>query len=133
MTKIRVIYADTDKMGVVYYARYLEYCERARGDFLREKGISYREIEAKGYMLPVVEVYFRYYNPAFYDDELDVSVIPEELSRFRFVLSYRITRGEALIGEGKTVHLVIDKRGKATRLPKEIFDKIKGGYCGAKR
>ena len=77
----RVPYADTDQMGVVYYANYLEYFERSRTEMLREAGLSYSEMEKMGYFLPVSEAYCKYSGSARYDDLLTFRSCIEEISR----------------------------------------------------
>ncbi len=112
--KYRVPYADTDQMGVVYYANYLEYFERLRNELLREAGKPYPEIEREGIMLPVVETYCRYIAPARYDDLLRISGWVEEAKGVRIKIRCEIRNGESLLAEGWTVHACMDAR---TRRP----------------
>ena len=79
----RVPYADTDQMGVVYYANYLEYFERSRTEMLREAGLSYAKMEQMGYFLPVSEAYCKYSGSARYDDLLTFRSVIEEVSRVK--------------------------------------------------
>jgi acyl-CoA thioester hydrolase len=117
--RVRVIYGDTDQMGVVYYANYLRYFELARSEFFRAHGGSYVEMEASGLMLPVVEAACRYHAPARYDDLLLIGTEVREVSRVRLTFAYQVTRaGEtSLLCTGTTVHACMGKNGRPTRLP----------------
>ena len=119
----RVPYADTDRMGVVYYANYLVYFERLRNELLRRTGTSYREWEERGIMLPVVEAFCRYRAPAGYDDILTVSgeVSPVKATRIR--IDYRVFREENLLAEGYTIHACLDKNGRPSRIPEGLLGK----------
>jgi acyl-CoA thioester hydrolase len=114
-----VRYAETDTMGVVYYANYLVWFEVARTDLLREAGWSYREMEAAGYLLPVLEANCVYRQPARYDDELDVRTTGELVSPVRVKFMYDVVRpaDEVLLATGYTVHASIDRDGRPCRLP----------------
>jgi len=114
---IRVLYGDVDQMGFVYYANYLRYFEAGRGEFLRAQGQSYREVEARGLRLPVVEARVRYRAPARYDDLLRVETELTESkgATFRFVYSVRREQTELVTGE--TLHACVNDRGKPTRVP----------------
>lgn len=114
----RVPYADTDQMGVIYYANYLVYFERARNETLREHHGSYRDFEALGFLLPVVECHCRYHAPGHYDDLLDLSGWFEPLSPVRIAAHCEVRRGDALLASGHTVHVCLDARSrKPVRLP----------------
>src|SRR6266496_3048052 len=92
VTTIRVRYAETDKMGVVYYANYLVWFEVARADLLRSLGWSYREMEIAGLSLPVIEAHCRYLRPARYDDEIEVRTEGRVLSPVRREFDYQVVR-----------------------------------------
>ena len=81
-TKVRVRYAETDQMGYCYYGNYAQYYEVARVEALRSLGISYKNLEAQGYLLPVSDFSIKYILPAFYDEELWVKCIIYELTNF---------------------------------------------------
>jgi acyl-CoA thioester hydrolase len=118
---IRVIYGDTDQMGVVYYANYLRYFEAARSNYLRERGRSYRDFERNGVLLPVVEAYVRYHSSARYEDVIHVEpkIVTVKGATLRF--DYRVTRADDLLAVGFTVHACIaEKTGRPTRFPEEI-------------
>ena len=125
-TTLRVRYADTDKMGIVYYAKYLEYFEVARTEMLRSLGLPYREIEEKGYELPVSEASIKYYKGAGYDDELLItsSLTPQHSPRVEIHYEVKKSNGE-LIAEGDTTLVFVDaKSRKPTRAPQFYLDAI---------
>ena len=117
--RARVIYGDTDQMGVVYYANYLRFFEFARSEFLIAHGRSYRDMEAEGFSLPVVEATCRYLLPARYEDVLLVGVEVPAVSRVTLTFRYEVTReGEsAVLCTGSTVHACLGKGGRPARLP----------------
>jgi len=114
-----VRYAETDQMGVVYYANYFVWFEVARTDLLRESGWNYRAMEADGFSLPVIEARCAYVQSAKYDDELEVRTGGELLSPVRVQFNYEIVRASdgATLATGSTVHATLDRDGKPCRLP----------------
>lgn len=124
-TRIRILCADTDMMGVVYYAGYLRFFEAGRVDLLRMAGMAYPDIEALfGVRLPVVEIQARYSRPAGYDDELTLNTTIGAVGAASVRFDYRIERGAALIASGHTTHAAIDGRGKPRRLPSELAHRL---------
>jgi acyl-CoA thioester hydrolase len=121
---VRVRYAETDQMGVVYYANYLVWFEIGRTDWLRETGWSYREIERDGLMLPVIEAHCEYRQGARYDDELEIRTKAGLKSPVRVQFDYQIVRraDEATIADGFTVHVALDRQGRPVRLPARVKD-----------
>jgi acyl-CoA thioester hydrolase len=119
---VRVRYAETDKMGVVYYANYLIWFEVGRCEWLREAGPSYGEIERAGIILPVVRAECEYRQPARYDDELEIRTRGTLLSPVRVEFAYEIVRrtDQAVTARGRTVHASTDASGRLVRLPPEI-------------
>jgi acyl-CoA thioester hydrolase len=114
----RVPYADTDQMGVVYYANYLVYFERLRNELLREDGLPYYEIEKLGIMLPVIEAVCRYRTPAKYDDILAFSGWLDEIKGVKIKINCEVRRDGELLAEGYTVHACVDiKTRRPTRPP----------------
>jgi len=109
-------------MGIVYYANYLVWFEVGRTDLLRDSGWSYRDIEAEGFMLPVLEATCAYHQPARYDDELEVKTTGALLSPVRVKFTYEIVRSqdEAVLATGHTVHASIDRNGRPCRLPDRV-------------
>jgi len=121
-SRIRVRYAETDKMGVVYYANYLVWFEVGRTDLLRGSGLSYREMEVEGFSLPVIEAQCSYRQSARYDDDLDIRTTGTLLSRVRVRFNYEVVRAadDAVLAEGYTVHASLDQDGRPRRLPDRI-------------
>ncbi len=105
-----VPYADTDQMGVVYYANYLVYFERARTQLLRDLGLPYRELEESGYALPVVEAHVNYKASAEYDDTLDIYGWIEWVKRVRLQVNCAVYCKDRLLAEGFTVHAFVNRQ-----------------------
>jgi acyl-CoA thioester hydrolase len=117
-----VRYADTDRMGVAYYANYLVWFEVGRTELLRELGWSYREMETNGVALPVLEATCRYHRPARYDDELEIRTRGTLLTPAQLVFDYDIVRpqtGETLAA-GRTLHCGVNTQGRPCRLPDRV-------------
>ena len=122
--RVRVRYADTDQMGVAYYANYLAWFEVGRTELLRALGWSYREMEAAGVALPVIEASCRYLRPAHYDDELDVRTTGTLVSPAQLAFEYDVRRagtGEVL-ATGRTLHAGVNPQGRPCRLPARVRD-----------
>jgi acyl-CoA thioester hydrolase len=119
---IRVRYAETDKMGVVYYANYFVWFEVARADLLRSLGWTYREMEHAGVSLPVIDAHCEYRRPARYDDEIEVRTKGRMLSPVRMEFTYEIVlrNDRSIAAEGRTIHAALDPSGKPCRLPERI-------------
>jgi acyl-CoA thioester hydrolase len=122
---IRVRYADTDKMGIVYYGKYFEYFEVARTEMLREMGLPYSEIEAAGFELPVLEASARYTSGARYDDLLRIETrMPADVSP-RLAITYTVYRdstNEVLATGATTLGFVLRSTGRPARPPKAYID-----------
>lgn len=124
-THYRVIYGDTDQMGVVYYGNYLRYFEAGRNEYLRAKGARYRDVERElRIRLPVVEATVRYRHPARYDDLLRIETEITEVRKASLRFAYRIVReeGEKLLAEGETVHACVDLEGRPVKLPERLVE-----------
>ena len=122
-SRIRVRYAETDGMGVVYYGNYLTWFEVGRTDLLRQLGRSYREIEeSERIHLPVVEAHCRYHKPARYDDLVDILTRASRPTRASLQFDYELSRAEdgVLLASGSTLHVAVDRQGKPCRLPREL-------------
>jgi acyl-CoA thioester hydrolase len=125
-TTIRVRYAETDQMGVVYYANYFVWFEVGRVELMRSLGFEYRELEEQDQcFLPVVEANCRYKAPARYDDvlTLETRVLNQRTSMIRF--GYRLLRdmpdaASVLLAEGETVHVVVDRAMQKTAMPERF-------------
>jgi acyl-CoA thioester hydrolase len=122
--EIRVIFGDTDQMGVVYYANYLRFFESARAAYWRDLGKSYRDLEAWGVALPVIEAHCNYRRPALYEDLLVVDVGVSELRGASLRFAYRVLRGTELLADGYTRHAVIGTDGRPRALPAALRDAI---------
>jgi acyl-CoA thioester hydrolase len=122
-TQVRVLYADTDQMGVVNNANYLHYFEHGRAEWIRQRGKSYKEIEQEGSMLPVVEAFVKYRAPARYDDLLDVEVKVEDVRAATMLFKYAIRRAGdgALLCEGTTRHACVGRDGKPKRFDETLL------------
>jgi len=124
-TEVRVRYADTDQMGVVYYANYLVWLEIARTEFLRFLGVDYRSIEKeKELSLPVIEAYCKYKSPARYDDIILIKTKASQMKSSFLRFDYELFNKETkeLLAEAYTTHVFIDKNRKPVRMPQEIKD-----------
>ena len=106
-------------MGIVYYSNYFVWFEVGRTDLLRHEGWSYKDMEADGFSLPVVEAHCQYRQPAKYDEDVEIRTTGALLSPVRVRFDYDIVRlvDAALLAHGHTVHAVLDKSGKPRRLP----------------
>jgi acyl-CoA thioester hydrolase len=125
-TQVRVRYAETDQMGIVYYANYLVWFEIGRVELLRSLGLAYSQLETDHEcILPVVEATCRYRSPARYDDEIIIETRPTLLRGSVIKFGYRILRKAAdgaeptLLAEGETVHVVCDDQLNRKPLPEE--------------
>jgi acyl-CoA thioester hydrolase len=125
LTRLRVRYAETDRMGVVYYANYFVWFEVARSDWLRETGWSYREMEADGVSLPVIEAHCDYRQPSRYDDEIEIRTQATLLSPIRIRFDYEVLRGGSLLTTGHTVHAAVDGNGRPCRLPARVRELLR--------
>jgi acyl-CoA thioester hydrolase len=120
--EIRVIFGDTDQMGVVYYANYLRFFESARAAYWRSLGKTYKDLEAAQVALPVIEAHCNYKKPSYYEDLLEVDVTVGELRAASLRFVYTIRRGPDVICEGHTRHAVIGPTGRPRALPDEFRD-----------
>ena len=122
VTRLRVRYAETDRMGVVYYANYFVWFEVARAELLRTLGWSYREMEETGVFLPVIEAHCQYQRPARYDDEIEVHADGRVCSAVRMEFEYRIsiTGQLEIAATGRTLHAALGADGRPCRLPERI-------------
>ena len=123
-TRLRVRYADTDRMGVAYHANYLVWFEVGRTEWLRESGWTYRKMEEDGVSLPVIEAHCEYRLPARYDDEIEICTAATVLSqvRIRFDYEARLTGSSALAATGHTVHASLGVDGRPRRLPARVLE-----------
>jgi acyl-CoA thioester hydrolase len=130
--RIRVRYAETDQMGVVYHANYLVWFEVGRVEFMRQRGLDYKKMEIEeGCWIAVVEATARYKAPAKYDDELAIETRVLKVRGPVIHFGYRILRVEdgLLLCEGETVHIVLGRDMKRRRVPKEYAEIL--GACAS--
>ena len=121
-TEIRVRYAETDKMGIAYHGNYFTWFEVARVSMLDELGIPYRDLEAEGFLLPVLECRAKFLRSAFFDDILTVKSFMDESPLARIQLRYEVFRGEELLCKGETVHGFVTTKGEITRPPERFIE-----------
>ena len=123
----RVIYGDTDQMGVVYYANYLRWFEMGRTELLRQIGTPYTAVEKRGLFFPVTEVSCRYLRSARFDDEIAVETLLQALGCATLVFGYKIMRKNdgVLLVEGWTRHACLDGEGKVVKIARELDEILK--------
>jgi acyl-CoA thioester hydrolase len=128
---VRVRYAETDQMGVVYYANYFVWFEIGRTDLLRTLGSTYRQLEADGLTLPVIQAACQYAAPCRYDDELVVITRGRLLSPIRVAFDYAVERADGTVAaRGRTEHAGIGRDGRPQRLPRFLRDALGGPRRG---
>lgn len=128
-TQVTVRYAETDMMGVVYHGNYLPWFEVGRTTLLKEIGLPYRDLEAAGYRLPVLEVTAKYFRPAVYDDVITIVTTLREKPLLRIRLDYEVRRGDELLATGHTVHAFIDREGKPVRPPEAVVQAMSAAFA----
>lgn len=125
--RFRVSYGETDMMGVAYYGEYPHWFERARSQFIRERGMGYGDVEARGVILPVREMHLRYIKSARYDDEVWVRAAVREWGRASILFTYQVygpPEGQTLLAVGQTQHACVNPQGRPVAVPdwlKELF------------
>jgi acyl-CoA thioester hydrolase len=124
--ELRVRYAETDQMGVAYHTHYLVWCEVARTDHMRRRGVSYRELEAQGMRLAVVEARVRYRQPARYDDRLGVRCWVREVGSRKVAFGYAIERLEdaTLLATAETSLIALDPQHRPRVLPASVRERL---------
>ena len=116
----RVIFGDTDQMGVVYYGNYLRFFEASRAAWLRSLGYSNKDLSRLGVAFPVAEAHVKYRRPAHYEDLLDVEVKVTELRGASMRFEYQVRREEEVLATGFTVHACVSPEGRPVRFPAEL-------------
>jgi acyl-CoA thioester hydrolase len=121
-TRLRVRYAETDQMGVVYYANYLVWMEVGRVELCKELGFNYRDMEKDdGIYLAVGEATCRYRAPARFDDEIIVKTWVEEANKRLVVFAYEMRTGDRLLATGSTRHVYVSRQLERARLPEKYY------------
>lgn len=133
VARARILYADTDKLGIVYHAAYFRYLELSRVELLREGGLPYTEMEQTGLALPVVELGVRFVSPGLYDDRITVHAGITKLSRVQIWFQYRVVvepgdrpgRDERVeLVRAETRHCCVREDGRPGRLPPWLFERM---------
>jgi acyl-CoA thioester hydrolase len=122
----RVIYGDTDQMGVVYYANYLRLFEIGRNEWIRGSGLPYTRFEERGLMLPVVHASVDYRQSAKYDDLLAIEAAVVEVGRASVRFEYSVRRDGMLLASGTTKHALLGKDGRLKPWPADLFEHLDG-------
>jgi len=116
-THVRVRYAETDQMGIVYHANYLVWMEIARTEICAAMGFRYKDLESDGVLMAVTEAHCRYLSAAKYDDEISVTAILTEANRRFFAFDYEISCEGRKVASGQTRHIFLSRELRPTRLP----------------
>lgn len=126
-TKLRVRYGETDQMKYAYYGVYAQYFEVGRVELLRSLGVTYKELENLGFLLPVVNYNIDYKKPAFYDDDLTIETTIKETPSIKIIFNYRTLneKGE-ILNTAETMLVFVDsKTGKPCQCPEFLTNKLK--------
>ncbi len=121
LTQLRVRYAETDQMGVAHHASYPVWFEVGRTEWLRGRGLSYADVEARGFYLMLAALRVEYRRAARYDDLLTLETGLLEVRSRKLTFGYRLRRGDALLAGGQTEHVTTDKLYKPVRLPEDVL------------
>jgi acyl-CoA thioester hydrolase len=120
LLQLRIAYADTDQMGMVYYANYLTFFEKGRTELLRDIGLEYKSIEKRGFYFPVIHAECKYLAPAKYDDLITIETKLSEITAASITCFYEVKCDGKLLVTGKTKHPFVNKLLKPVRFPKDI-------------
>ena len=129
---LRVKFYDTDLMGVVHHSNYIRWFETARVEFLRNVGIDLNEMMNDGLLFPIVEVQAKYFEPAKFDDELELEILPVAMTKVKWEFEYKIRRAgqEKVLVEGFSRNVFTNaETGKIIRLPEKYFAKLEAANC----
>ena len=128
VTTMRVVYSDTDQMGIVHHSNYLKYYETARWNLFRQLETPYKKLEKKGFLLPVISMQMEFLKPAFYDEKLTIETSIVSFKGARLVIGYRLFNEEMeLINKAKVILAFVDtKSRKACRPPEFVKEKLNG-------
>ena len=130
---LRTRYAETDQMGVVYYGNYPQYLELGRVEWLRAIGLTYKEMEAEGIMMPVVSLQIQYKKPALYDELITIRTKLKDLPSTKIEFDYEILNEKGqLLSTANTILVFVDaKTFRPIRCPEKVLDLIRGARKGA--
>lgn len=124
---LRVRYAETDRMGIVYYGSYPAYLEVARSEYMREKGFPYKKLEEMGYCLVVAGMEVKYLKPALYDDLLTIRTSVSDVQSRGVTFSYAISRDGTALVQAKTRHICTGADRRPRRIPPSVVEILKNG------
>jgi len=127
-SEIRVRYAETDGMGIVYHANYFVWFEACRVELLDRLGCPYRELEQRGFLLPVLEINASYKRSAYFDDRLAVTLCIQEPPALRMLIEYQVTRGDELIATGSSRHAFMSPAGKPVKPPRDVLERFQRAF-----
>ena len=133
-TKYRVLYGDCDSMGVMYYGQYMRLFERGRAELIRDLGLSYKECEQRGLILPVTECYCHYHRSVEYDDQVLIETRIAQVRRASVRFEYEIYRDEEkgeTLAEGYTLHACLSPERKVIRLPEFLKNLLEPAQSSA--
>lgn len=119
--EIRVRYPECDPMGIAHHGVYATWFEMGRTEMLRKTGLSYRDFEADGCFLPIIELRTRYRRPARYDEVLRLVTQVKELSKAKLVFEYELYYGHELLATGETTNACMDREGRVRPMPEVLF------------
>ncbi|MBV8233403.1 MAG: acyl-CoA thioesterase [Planctomycetaceae bacterium] len=114
---IRVRYAETDRMGLLHHANYFVYFEMGRTELLRQRGVSYRDLEDAGHLLVIIDIGCKFQRPAYYDDLLTLRTTVTRVTHVKIVHQYQVFRDGVLLAEGHSTLACVDREGKPHPLP----------------
>ena len=117
---IRVRYAETDRMGLLHHANYIVYFEQGRTELLRQRGLTYRDMEDAGHLLVIVEVGCKFKRPAYYDDLLTLRTVVERVTHVKILHRYEVRRDGLLLAEGHSTLACVDREGRPQALPESL-------------
>jgi acyl-CoA thioester hydrolase len=124
---IRVRYAETDRMGLLHHATYFVYFEMGRTELLRQRGLSYREIEDAGHFLVIVDLGCKYKRPAYYDDLLTLRTTVKRVTHVKIEHVYQVLRDGQILAEGHSTLACVDREGRPQRLPATLTGEEESG------
>jgi acyl-CoA thioester hydrolase len=118
---IRVRYAETDRMGLLHHANYFVYFEMGRTELLRQRGLSYKDVEDGGHFLVIVDVQCKFKKPAYYDDLLTLRTTVARVTHVKIVHTYQVLRAGQLLAEGQSTIACVDRDGRPQALPETLI------------
>ena len=125
---IVVRYAETDMMGIVYHANYLPWLEIGRTQLLKEHGFPYKELEAQGLLLPVIEINMKYRRSATHDDVITIKTIIKEKPYVKIRLEYEVLKDDELIATGCSVHAFMNKQAQPIKAPRQFLEALNQAF-----